>query len=75
MQPRLRPPSSGYEYPGLGAQRAGRAAGGDQSRVFFGAKTIAATLLDRLTEPTLLHSRRKTSSATAPAAGSAARNG
>ena len=54
MRPRLRPPSPGYEYPGLGAQRAGRAAGGDQSRVFFGAKTIAATLLDRLTEPTLL---------------------
>jgi aminobenzoyl-glutamate utilization protein B len=54
MRPRLRPPTPGYEYPAWAHNALGGLPAAINPGIFVGAKTIAATLLDLLTEPALL---------------------
>jgi|GEM_PF-4433721 len=54
MRPRLRPPSSHYEYPAWAHKALGGLPAAINPGIFLGAKTIAAALLDLLTEPALL---------------------
>jgi hypothetical protein len=54
MRPRLRPPSADYEYPAWAHNALGGLPAAINPGIFLGGKTIAATLLDLLTEPTLL---------------------
>jgi aminobenzoyl-glutamate utilization protein B len=54
MRPRLRPPSPDYEYPAWAHNALGGLPAAINPGIFLGAKTIAATLLDLLTEPALL---------------------
>ena len=54
MRPRLRPPSPDYEYPAGAHNALGGLPAAINPGIFMGAKTIAATLLDLLTEPALL---------------------
>jgi aminobenzoyl-glutamate utilization protein B len=54
MRPRLRPPSPEHEYPAWAHNALGGLPAAINPGIFLGAKTIAATLLDLLTEPALL---------------------
>ena len=54
MRPRLRPPSPDYEYSAWAHNALGGLPAAIDPGIFLGAKTIAATLLDLLTEPALL---------------------
>jgi hypothetical protein len=54
MRPRLRPPSPDYEYPAWAHNALGGLPAAINPGILLGAKTIAATLLDLLTEPALL---------------------
>jgi aminobenzoyl-glutamate utilization protein B len=54
MRPQLRPPSPDYEYPAWAHNALGGLPAAINPGIFLGAKTIAATLLDLLTEPALL---------------------
>jgi hypothetical protein len=54
MRPRLRPPGADYEYPAWAHNALGGQPAAINPGIFLGAKTIAATLLDLLTEPALL---------------------
>jgi aminobenzoyl-glutamate utilization protein B len=54
MRPRLRPPSPDYEYPAWAHNALGGLPAAINPGIFLGAKTIAATFLDLLTEPALL---------------------
>jgi aminobenzoyl-glutamate utilization protein B len=54
MRPRLRPPSPDYEYPAWAHNALGGLPAAINPGIFLGAKTIAATLLDLLTEPAKL---------------------
>ena len=53
MRPRLRPPGADYEYPAWAHNALGGQPAAINPGIFLGAKTIAATLLDLLTEPAL----------------------
>jgi aminobenzoyl-glutamate utilization protein B len=54
MRPRLRPPSPDYEYPAWAHNALGGLPAAINPGIYLGAKTIAATLIDLLTEPALL---------------------
>jgi aminobenzoyl-glutamate utilization protein B len=54
MRPRLRPPSPDYEYPAWTHNALGGLPGAINPGIFLGAKTIATTFLDLLTERSLL---------------------
>ena len=54
MRPRLRPPAPDYEYPAWAHNALGGLPAAINPGIFLGAKTIAATFLDLLTEPALL---------------------
>ena len=54
MRPRLRPPGPDYEYPAWAHNALGGLPAAINPGIFLGAKTIAATLLDLLTDPALL---------------------
>jgi aminobenzoyl-glutamate utilization protein B len=54
MRPRLRPPTSDYEYPAWTHNALGGLPAAINPGILLGAKTIAATFLDLLTEPALL---------------------
>ena len=56
MRPRLKPPNDGYEYPAWVNNAMGGIPAAINPGMFFGAKTIAATLVDLLTEP--MHLKR-----------------
>ena len=54
MRPRLRPPSPDYEYSAWAHNALGGLPAAIDPGIFLGAKTIAATLLDLLTDRALL---------------------
>jgi len=54
MRPRLRPPTPDYEYPAWTHNALGGLPAAINRGIFLGAKTIAATVLDLLSEPALL---------------------
>jgi aminobenzoyl-glutamate utilization protein B len=54
MRPRLRPPSTGYEYPAWVNNSLGGLPAAINPGIFLGAKTIAGTLIDLLTAPETL---------------------
>src|SRR6266851_3206294 len=54
MRPRLRPPTPDYEYPAWAHNALGGLPAAIDPGIFLGAKTIAATFIDLLTDPALL---------------------
>src|SRR5713101_3246274 len=54
MRPRLRPPTPDYEYPAWAHNALGGLPAAINPGIVLGAKTIAATFIDLLTEPALL---------------------
>ncbi len=54
MRPRLRPPNAGYEYPAWVNNALGGLPAAINPGIFLGAKTIAGTLIDLLSEPQAL---------------------
>jgi aminobenzoyl-glutamate utilization protein B len=58
MRPRLRPPSPDYEYPAWAHNALDGLPAAVNPGIFLDAKTIAATLLDLLTESAMLRQAR-----------------
>jgi aminobenzoyl-glutamate utilization protein B len=74
MRPRLRPPTADYEYPAWTHNALGGLPAAISPGILLGAKTIAATFLDLLTEPALLK-QAQDEFGNAPAGESVARDG